>query len=168
MCCTCYAGGWPPAIGFELRPQPLRLPQVLYVTNPEDWSPAATREATRLFASNLNSRMAQRFYNLVLLPNVQDNIKQHGRLNFHLYLALKKSLFKPAAFFKGVLLPLCEQGATLREAVILSSLLSKVPARPALSPLRTLVPPTFPLLSLSSPDSSRRFLCRCFTLLSPS
>ncbi|WAR16694.1 BYST-like protein [Mya arenaria] len=40
--------------------------------------------------------------------------------------ALKKSLFKPAAFFKGILLPLCEAGnCTLREAVILSSVLVK-------------------------------------------
>ncbi len=31
-----------------------------------------------------------------------------GKLNLHLYEALKKSLYKPAAFFKGVLFPLCE------------------------------------------------------------
>ena len=31
-----------------------------------------------------------------------------GKLNVHLYEALKKSLYKPAAFFKGVLFPLCE------------------------------------------------------------
>lgn len=45
--------------------------------------------------------MAQRFYNLVLLPRVRDDISEYKRLNFHLYMALKKALFKPAAWFKG-------------------------------------------------------------------
>ena len=41
-------------------------------------------------------------------------------------MSLKKALFKPAAFFKGVLLPLCESGdCTLREAVILSSVITR-------------------------------------------
>lgn len=45
--------------------------------------------------------MAQRFYNLVLLPRIRDDIAEYKRLNFHLYMALKKALFKPAAWFKG-------------------------------------------------------------------
>lgn len=56
---------------------------------------------TRIFASNLKERMAQRFYNLVLLPRVRDDIAEYKRLNFHLYMALKKALFKPGAWFKG-------------------------------------------------------------------
>lgn len=55
----------------------------------------------RIFSSNLKERMAQRFYNLVLLPRVQDDIAEYKRLNFHLYSALKKALFKPGAWFKG-------------------------------------------------------------------
>ncbi|PFX15107.1 Bystin [Stylophora pistillata] len=51
---------------------------------------------------------AARFFNLVLLPRVRDDITEYKRLNYHLYMALKKALFKPAAFFKGILLPLCE------------------------------------------------------------
>ena len=60
------------------------------------------------------------------LPRAQNDIKAHGKLNFHLYLALKKALYKPSAFFKGVLLPLCEGRCTVREALILSSVLQKV------------------------------------------
>lgn len=64
------------------------------------------------------------------------------KLNFHYYEALKKvihpsiaylrpvivaqALFKPAAWFKGVLLPVLLDGCTLREAVIFGSVLSKV------------------------------------------
>jgi hypothetical protein len=36
--------------------------------------------------------------------------------------ALKKATFKPAAFYKGILIPLCaSRTCTLREAVVLSS-----------------------------------------------
>lgn len=40
-------------------------------------------------------------------------------------MALKKAMFKPAAFFKGFLLPLAED-ASSREAIIIGSILSKV------------------------------------------
>lgn len=65
-------------------------------------------QATRIFASNLKEKMAQRFFNLVLLPRIRDDIMQYKKLNFHLYQALRKALFKPAAFMKGILIPLCE------------------------------------------------------------
>ena len=126
--------------------------QLLYITQPENWTAAAMYAATRQFASNLKEKMAQRyvtaaedcrphapspatrhaaipcpsllaathphvsplattnlsFYNLVLLPRIRDDIAEFKRLNFHLFMALKKALFKPAAFFKGILLPICE------------------------------------------------------------
>jgi hypothetical protein len=36
----------------------------------------------------------QRFYSLVLLPAVRDDIQANRKLNYHLYMALKKALFK--------------------------------------------------------------------------
>jgi hypothetical protein len=65
-------------------------------------------QATRIFTSNLKEKLAQRFFNVVLLPRVRDDISEYKRLNFHLYQALRKALFKPGAFMKGILLPLCE------------------------------------------------------------
>jgi len=42
-------------------------------------------------------------------------------------MALKKSLYKPGAFFKGILFPLCQSGnCTLKEAAIIASVISKV------------------------------------------
>lgn len=42
-------------------------------------------------------------------------------------MALKKALYKPAAFFKGILFPLCESGnCTLKEAAIVGSVIAKV------------------------------------------
>jgi essential nuclear protein 1 len=75
---------------------------------PTSWSAAAMYQGIRIFASNLKENMAQRFYNLVLLPRVRDDIDEYKKLNFHLYQALKKALFKPGAFMKGILIPLCE------------------------------------------------------------
>ncbi|TRY85997.1 hypothetical protein DNTS_029344 [Danionella cerebrum] len=111
---------------FKIIPALSNWEQVLYVTEPESWSAAAMYQATRIFSSNLKERMAQRFYNLVLLPRVRDDIAEYKRLNFHLYSALKKALFKPAAWFKGILLPLCESGTcTLREAIIIGSIITR-------------------------------------------
>lgn len=46
--------------------------------------------------------------NTILLEKVRDDISENKKLNYHLYMALKKALYKPAAFFKGVLFPLCQ------------------------------------------------------------
>jgi essential nuclear protein 1 len=105
--------------------------QILWLTSPESWSASGTYAVTRVFTSNLNVKLVQRFYNLVLLEKCRDDVQQNNKLNFHLYNALKKSLFKPAAFYKGFLLPLLQSGTcTNREAVVFSSVLSKasVPA----------------------------------------
>jgi essential nuclear protein 1 len=61
----------------------------------------------------------------VLLPRIRRDIARNKRLNFHLYQSVKKCMYRPAAFFKGLLLPLAEFGCTPREAVVMSSLLSK-------------------------------------------
>ncbi|XP_029539218.1 bystin [Oncorhynchus nerka] len=111
---------------FKIIPALSNWEQVLYLTEPETWTAAAMYQATRIFSSNLKERMAQRFYNLVLLPRIRDDIAEYKKLNFHLYMALKKALFKPGAWFKGILIPLCESGTcTLREAIIIGSILTK-------------------------------------------
>ena len=111
---------------FKVIPSLSNWEEILYLTDPDKWTAAAMFQATRIFASNFTPSKAQRFYNLVLLPRVRDDISEYKRLNFHLYMALKKALFKPAAFFKGILLPICESGTcTLREALIIGSVLAK-------------------------------------------
>ena len=113
---------------FKVVPSLHNWEEVLYLTRPDRWTPQAMYAATRIFASNLNPKMAQRFYNLVLLDSVRADIHANRKLNYHYYVALKKAVYKPAAFFKGILLPLCADGSncTLREAVIVSSVLQKV------------------------------------------
>lgn len=111
---------------FKVIPHLRNWEDIMFITEPESWSAAAMYQATRIFVSNMNQHMAQRFFCLVLLPRIRDDIDYYKRLNFHLFMALKKALFKPAAWFKGILLPLCEEGTcTLKEAVIIGSILAK-------------------------------------------
>lgn len=111
---------------FKVIPNLKNWEQILYITDPPGWSAAAMYQATRIFASNLKENMAQRFYNLVLLPRIRDDLAEYKRLNFHLYQALRKALFKPGGFMKGILLPLLESGnCTLREAVIIGSVIAR-------------------------------------------
>ncbi|EED96178.1 predicted protein, partial [Thalassiosira pseudonana CCMP1335] len=122
---THYTSGKLPK-AFKVIPSLHNWEEVLYLTRPDQWTPQAMYAATRIFASNLNPKMAQRFYNLVLLDAVRADVYANKKLNYHYYMALKKSVYKPAAFFKGILLPLCKEGCTLREAVIVASVLQRV------------------------------------------
>lgn len=111
---------------FKVIPQFRNWEELALLTKPDQWSAAATFRATKIFVSGLNEKMAQRFFNLLLLPRIRDDIDTYQRLNFHLYQALRKALFKPGAFFKGFLIPLCESGdCTLREATIVGSVLAR-------------------------------------------
>lgn len=112
---------------LKMLPHLKNWEEVLWLTRPDQWSPCATYACTRIFASNLNAKLSQRFLNLVLLEKCRDDIQTNKTLNYHLYMALKKALFKPAAFYKGILLPIAQsQSCTLREAVIIGSVLAKV------------------------------------------
>lgn len=110
---------------FKIIPALSNWQDILFLTKPFKWSPQAMFEATKIFASNLKSPMAQQFYNLVLLPTVRSSIDKYKKLNYHYYMAVKKSVFKPSAFFKGFLLPLAKD-CSAREAAIIGSILIKV------------------------------------------
>uniref|UniRef100_A0A0N5BPN3 Bystin n=1 Tax=Strongyloides papillosus TaxID=174720 RepID=A0A0N5BPN3_STREA len=111
---------------FKIIPSMVNWEQILALTNPENWSDIAYLAATRLFTANLNDKMCQRYNYLILLPRLRESISKDKKLNFHLYQALRKSVFKTAAFFKGIIIPLCESGTcSLREATIFGSVLHK-------------------------------------------
>lgn len=110
---------------FKIVPNLKNWEEIVYLTNPDKWTPQATYVAVKLFASNLKPRAAQRFFNIILLPRVRADIEDHQRLNYHLYRSIQKSIYKPAAFFKGILLPLAADGCSPKEAVVMSSILAK-------------------------------------------
>ncbi|KAI9795626.1 MAG: snoRNA-binding rRNA-processing protein [Piccolia ochrophora] len=99
---------------------------LLSITRPDSWTPNACYEATKIFVS-AKPAVIQYFLETVMLDRVRADIHETKKLNVHLYNALKKALYKPAAFFKGFLFPLVGSGScTLREAHIIASVLARV------------------------------------------
>jgi essential nuclear protein 1 len=90
------------------------LPQwarILALTNPTAWTPHATKAATRILISNLKPAQARVYLEGVLLERVRTNMQethQGRKLDVQLFDALKKALYKPGAFFKGILFPLVQ------------------------------------------------------------
>ncbi|QSZ32298.1 hypothetical protein DSL72_001872 [Monilinia vaccinii-corymbosi] len=111
---------------FKILPTIPNWEQILEITRPDKWTPNACYEATRIFVSR-TPMIAQRFVEMVLLEKVREDIHETNHLNVHLFKALKKALYKPAAFFKGFLFPLVGSSTcTLREARIISGVLVRV------------------------------------------
>lgn len=120
-----YKSGKLPKL-FKILPTLPHWQEILSVTRPDEWTPNACYEATRIFVSG-KPIMTQIFLEDVMLSRVREDIHETKKLNVHLYKALKKALYKPAAFFKGFLFPLVGSGnCTLREAHIISSVLARV------------------------------------------
>ncbi|KAI1158201.1 Bystin-domain-containing protein [Nemania serpens] len=125
-----------PDDGFELSPKVVEVyskivsvnplwEDIIELTKPENWTPNAVLAATKLWISH-KPAVAKPFLNMILLEHVCDDIAETKKLNVHLFDALRKALYRPAAFFTAVLFPLVERGATLRQAHIISGVLSRV------------------------------------------
>ncbi|KAF7638420.1 hypothetical protein Mgra_00002098 [Meloidogyne graminicola] len=111
---------------FKIIPTLVNWERMIELTRPDDWTAAAMLSATKIFASTATPFQCIKFYNLILLPRIRDDIAGLKKLHFHMYQCLFKALFKPAAFFKGILLPLCKSDDfSLREAVVIASMLRK-------------------------------------------
>lgn len=109
---------------FNILPSTENWEELIELTKPENWSPQAMLEATIMFSSNFGSELAEKFYAKILLPAVRNNIRTYKKLNIHLYNCLKKAIFKPSAFFKGIIIPMSES-LTAKEAAIIGSILKK-------------------------------------------
>ncbi|KAL4889280.1 Bystin-domain-containing protein [Aspergillus ambiguus] len=111
---------------FKILPSVPNWQTLLDITRPESWTANAVYAATRIFISS-KPIVAQEFISTVLLDRVKDEIHETKKLNVHTYNALRKALYKPACFFKGLLFPLVSSGTcTLREAHIVSSVIARV------------------------------------------
>ncbi|KAL8757595.1 MAG: hypothetical protein Q9184_004166 [Pyrenodesmia sp. 2 TL-2023] len=111
---------------FKIIPTLPQWQELLSITRPEAWTANACYEATRIFSS-AKPQICQQFLEMVILDRVREDIHETRKLNVHLFNALKKATYRPAAFFKGFLFPLVSSGTcSLREAHIISSVLVRV------------------------------------------
>ncbi|KZT74509.1 cell adhesion protein byn-1 [Daedalea quercina L-15889] len=121
---------------FKIIPSLPAWARMLALTKPENWTPQACHAATRIFVSQMKPPQARVFLEGVLLDAIREDIrltregarknKNHRKLNVHYYEAMRRALYKPAAFFKGIVFPLLNSGCTLQEAAIVASVLAKV------------------------------------------
>ncbi|KAI6128421.1 Bystin-domain-containing protein [Pisolithus croceorrhizus] len=110
---------------FKVIPTLPAWARILALTKPEDWSPHACRAATRIFVSTMKPPQAQLFLSVVLLDAIREDIQSNKKLNVQYYEALKRALYKPGAFFKGIVFPMLENGCTLKEAAVVASVVAK-------------------------------------------
>ena len=102
---------------FKIIPSLPAWARILALTAPEQWSPQAAHAATRIFISNMKPPQARVFLEGVVLGLVRADLEQPStrkdtrKLSPHLYEALKRALYKPAAFFKGIVFPLLDVSA---------------------------------------------------------
>ncbi|KAF5388217.1 hypothetical protein D9615_000054 [Tricholomella constricta] len=119
-----YKSGALPKV-FKVIPSLPAWARMLALTSPENWSPHACRAATRIFISNMKPPQAQLFLSVVLLDAIRDDIRENKKLNPQYYESLKRALYKPGAFFKGIIFPMLDQGCSLKEAAIVASILAR-------------------------------------------
>ncbi|WQF80261.1 Putative bystin [Colletotrichum destructivum] len=110
---------------FKILPTLPHWEDIIEITEPQKWTPNAVYQATRIFSSS-KPLVCQKFMEIVVLDKVREDIYENKKLNVHLFNALKKSLYKPRAFFLGFLFPLLSSGCTVREAHIVSAVLARV------------------------------------------
>mmetsp|Transcript_3762 Transcript_3762/g.16392 ORF Transcript_3762/g.16392 Transcript_3762/m.16392 type:complete len:314 (-) Transcript_3762:1455-2396(-) len=70
---------------FKVIPNCANWEQLVWLTNPMEWSPASVFVATRVFASNLDEKQARKFYNEFLLPRARDDIQRYKKLHLNIY-----------------------------------------------------------------------------------
>jgi essential nuclear protein 1 len=112
---------------FKIIPSLPAWARILALTHPENWSAQACYAATRIFVSTMKPPQARVFLEGVLLDAMREDIrlakegtrktKNHRKLNVHYYESLKRALYKPSAFFKGIVFPLLNVCLTPHDVV---------------------------------------------------
>ncbi|GIQ89078.1 bystin, partial [Kipferlia bialata] len=91
---------------------------VLALTRPDKWTCQATYAITNLFVSQLRTTASTVFIREFVLPNMEQELDGAKKLSHHMFQTIGRCMYRPAAFFKGILLPLAEGcGAKTASAV---------------------------------------------------
>ena len=90
---------------FSVLPRVAHWESLVQLTSPEKWTPHAFFKTTRLFVASPESKQTLYYFKYYLLPRVLSEIARTGKLNYHLFQSLKKGLYRPALWFRGILFP---------------------------------------------------------------
>lgn len=119
---------------FKVIPSLKNWSDILALTAPENWTPNATYQAVRLFISLLPPSQAETFVKDILYPKISKDLEESKELNVHLYNSMKKAIYRPGAFYKGLVIPLFrDKSLTLKRASVIASILTKctIPVLPS-------------------------------------
>eukprot|EP01056_Protomagalhaensia_sp_Gyna25_P005446 Protomagalhaensia_sp_Gyna_25__5445@NODE_712_length_2795_cov_40_927068_g554_i0_p1_GENE_NODE_712_length_2795_cov_40_927068_g554_i0NODE_712_length_2795_cov_40_927068_g554_i0_p1_ORF_typecomplete_len408_score74_98Bystin/PF05291_11/2_7e80_NODE_712_length_2795_cov_40_927068_g554_i0361259 len=107
---------------------------ILWLTNPENWTFHAIKEATPIFVHGLRSKEVARYLQYVVLPAVLKSIDKTQKLNVQLFETLKKSIYKAQEWIKGIYFPIIlDDACTYRRAAIINAVLAKCSITPITS-----------------------------------
>ena len=128
---------------FLALPRIAHWESLMKITRPGDWTVHAYFKTTKIFVASPESKHTLHFYKYYLLPKCLSNISQYSKLNYHLFQALRKAIFRPSLWFRGILFPFLkgqfhpeyktgerqknknESKGTIKQAQILSAVLMK-------------------------------------------
>ncbi|KAL0232975.1 hypothetical protein GEMRC1_011722 [Eukaryota sp. GEM-RC1] len=89
-------------------PKPLKMlpilknwEEVLDISDPFSWTPNGIERLVRVMIASMKAKTLQRFFENYLLPIIVEDIDVNKKLNYHLYQALKKAVYKPVSFLQG-------------------------------------------------------------------
>jgi essential nuclear protein 1 len=90
---------------FSILPRVAHWENLVKITRPENWTVHAFFKATKIFVASPESKHTLHFFKYYLLPKCLKNISERGKLNYHLFQALRKAIFRPSLWFRGILFP---------------------------------------------------------------
>ena len=99
---------------------------LLFLSEPMNWSPNALLAVTKLFAQTSDDKKCETFYGEVLLEYVEDALEKAKNLPPMLWKSLIAAARRPKCFIKGVLLPLSQSNCSQKEARIISLIVRKI------------------------------------------
>lgn len=72
---------------------------------------------TKIFVSKTESNRTVEFFQDYLLNRVLKDIGEERKLNYHLFKALQKAVYRPASFFKGIIFAFMDkENMTMKQA----------------------------------------------------
>lgn len=90
---------------FSVLPRVAHWENLIKITRPDNWTVHAFFRATKTFVASPESKHTLHFFKYYLLPKCLQNISQYGKLNYHLFQALRKAIYRPSLWFRGILFP---------------------------------------------------------------
>ena len=99
---------------------------LLYLTQPMNWSVNALNAVTLLFAQSASDRRCEIFYHEILLEYIENVLERSKKLPPQLWKALLGAARRPKCFIRGILLPLSESNCPQKEARVISLIVTRV------------------------------------------